>query len=574
MKDSGSSDVVIAKDTTFVVLVNPIQSKDDATVKTEIYTETLTFSDTVRPTVSTVKYPKAGTAEIHFSEELSATGTVTVLDGTTDVTGDVTIAAFTAGDDMVEISGLTANKEYTVKMVGAKDWSNNLISPNPASITIKSTIVDEVKPEVASIKATGADSLEVKFSEGLKAVGSNTWDKYADITVGGTALDGGTQTFDADTNTLTVTGMTVVTSTPVTAGIESVKLSGYQDYAGNTGDDYTKAVEFKAYAPALEKTEVKDIAGTKTLVLTFDKTMDNTAANGASGTGTGTYITPEGVEKTVTVVAGDITATGKELHIDVSAYEAGDYTVELNAAGISDGTTARSTDLEVEFTVTAAADTEKAAIANVYVTGEDASSDVTGVTSVARNTMYVKYDKKMGSSAINKSNYSIEGVAGAIKSAVFVGDTTVVKLTLEDDKVTLGGDYSLAINSNVKGENGVAIDAATETITLVENVRPTLLSAKVIDATTVRVTFSEAMDTTELVQAAAGDDFKVTVNGVADTITDVSAVTGNKSFDITLSGGLSDLSSDVVKVELLEDTDAQDAQGNPVRAPKVIDVEL
>lgn len=575
LKDSSNNNYVIPNNTTFVVLVQPIASKDDPAVSTGYFTKTITFNDTTRPAVKQVKYPYAGVAEIYFTEELTDEGTVTVFDGTTNVTGSVTIepSPFVAGGDKLVISGLTANKTYTVNIVGAKDWSNNLILPNPTKVTVKSTVVDDVAPEVVSVKATGVDSLEIKFSEALKVVGSNNWDKYATIAIDSTDINGGTQSFDAETNTLTVTGITVSSSAP-TAGIHNVTISGYKDLAGNDGAAYSKAVEFKATAPALQKVEVKTISGVRTLVLTFDKNIDATAAAGVTGT-TGTYITPGGVEKdfaTGTITAANISVSGNELRIDISGFEAGDYTLTIPKTAIAeDGVTSPvnpEEDLVIEFTVPAAADTEKAEVANVYLPGDVVP--LVPSAQVPRNEIYVEYDKSMGTSAINKSNYVIEGAPGAIKSAVFKGDNTLVKLTLEDDTITLNGDYYLAISSNVKGENGVAIDQTSIPITLTENVRPTLESATLIDATTIRVTFSEDMKAGTLTD---NDDFKVTVNGAEDPITNVAAVADDAaSFDITITTGVTDLAEDVVKVELLKDADATDANDNPVRAPKVIDV--
>lgn len=566
----------IPNGSTFALTIKPIESKDDSSKKTELFTKTLTFSDTTKPTYVETTYPEAGVAVLKFSEELSTEGTVKIYDGTTDVTSSLSFSLDTNDKSKLNISGLTLNKEYKVVIVGAKDQSNNLISPNPKEVVIKSTVAETVPPTIESISAMDRATLKIKFSEKLKDIDPGTGVKYADVTVGGTP-DDGTQTFDDTTNTLTVS---LNAAAPAADGVYSVKVENYKDLSDNPGAVFTKAVSFAAGAPVLQKTEVKTISGVKTLVLTFDE-----APTLVTGTEiTGTYTTPDNVLKTI--AAGDLDETtkvstvGNELRIDISdttVFGAGTYNLVIPAGGIQDADgTVTTNDTNVTFTLSAGTDTSKPNVTSVFVPGEDATS-IGREASVPRNTVYVKYDKSMGASATDANNYTVDGLK-VFESAVFVGDKTLVKLTLKDGQITVNGDRDIEISNNVKAENNVALDAYSATKALVENVKPQLQSATLVDGDEIKVKFSEVMEAS-LVED--NNDFEVIVNGLKKTITGVVADAGagndDDEFIITFSTALTpeELTSASIQVKLLADTDATDiaSVANPVVGNVTVNVE-
>lgn len=559
----------VANDTSFAITVKEIKSATDATKKTPLFTQTLTFKDTVKPTYTSVTYPVAGSASLKFSEALSTEGTVKVYDGATEVTG-LTIGLDATDKSVLNIDGITANKEYKVVILGAKDQSNNLLNPNPTEVLIKNVVTDTVKPAVTSVVSEDLHTVKVQFSEKLKATAPGV---YATIKVDNVAVAGTTQTFDATTNTLTIYKATGVAA----AGVHSVEISGHTDLANLAGDAFTKVMSFAGSAPVLQKTEVKTISNKQTLVLTFNEAPDATAAQAVDITGT--YITPENVQKTI--VTGDITegtavtVSGNELRIDVStaAFGAGNYTLTIPKAGISDGATAAANDLTVTFTL-GSTDSVKPVISNVYLPGTNASA-AGGPNPVPRNEVYVKYDKAMDVSATNKDNYSVEGKK-VFTNAIFVGDTKLVKLTLGEGQIALTGDQELAISNAVKGANNVAIDAYASTQAFVENVKPEVVSAALVDSTNVKVTFSEAVESTDLeVTAGTGNDFEVYVNGTKHAVTDVVSLAGagvdGKEFKITFTGAITaeELATGTITLKVLATADAKDLAtvANPVVVP-------
>lgn len=503
----------LKNDISIVATVSEIATKADANVKTKKFTTTLNFSDTVKPALASVTYPRAGVAELNFTEELSSKGTVVVYEGSS-VSTDVAQSTFTSGDQKLVFTGLKPNKEYKVVVVGALDQSGNLIAA-PIEVVIKNTINDTVAPDVKSLTTVGRNTVKVEFTEGLDTIAAGT---YANLYLDGsaTAVAGTTQSFDEETNTLTITKAGLVAAD----GIHSVKVDGYKDYAGNTGKAYTKTVTFSNAAPAVKKTEVVK-KGTDTFVqVTFDKApvlaslqTDSNGGGAANGVYTLTYTTPEKIQKTTTIAAADITldttdSSAPKALFKVTGKEAGEYKLVLPKANVTDGTTAATADVTITFTLGTATDATKPAIQNVFLPGSDASSVVSGVTSVPLNTVYVKYDKEMSAAALNAANYTVDGVT-VFENPVFVGDKTVVKLTIKENAVTISGARNFAISNAVTGTNNVAIDSYAAALNFKENVRPQLVSAKLLGSKSVELTFSEAIKDDSLSKA----DFTVTVDG-------------------------------------------------------------
>ncbi|MEK5389653.1 Ig-like domain-containing protein [Margalitia sp. FSL K6-0131] len=551
-------DTAIPNDTTFVVTVAEIATKADSEVKTPKYTQTLTFSDTVAPKFVNVTYPRSGVAVLNFSEALSTDGTVKIYEGTAEST-DVSKATFTPGDDSITLTGLKPNVEYHVVVVGAKDQSSNLIT-NPVDITVKNTISDVVAPQISSVTTSGLNTVKVQFTEGIDTISTG---KYANVKIGGASVTGETQSFDTTTNTLTITKSGLVAAD----GVYGVEISGYKDYAGNAGATFSKAYTFSNSAPAVQKTEVIKKGNDTFVAVTFDKAPDETKIKDAGYKVS--YLTPDNILKSADIKASDISvdtsdAKAPKALFKVTGFDAGSYTLVLPAANVTDGTTQSANDVTVKFTLGTTADTSVPSIQNVFVPGNDASS-VGGEKSVPLNTVYVKYSKTMSASALNTVNYKVDGVS-VFDKAVFVGDKTLVKLTLKDGALTLSGDRNFSIASSVTGENNVAIKPYTQAVTLNENVKPSLVSAKLLDGKNIELTFSEAIKDSTV----TGSDYTVSVDGGTTSLDGTTPFnTGTTANDnklvLTLGKELSvDQFSKTITVKLSGTSATTDLVGNVV----------
>ncbi len=545
-----TSATAIPNGTTFVVTVDGIATKADANVKTSKYTQTLTFSDTVRPSLSNVTYPRPGVAELNFSEELSTAGNVTVYDGLVEST---TVTKSLSGGKLT-LGALALNKEYRVVITGAADQSGNLIAA-PIQVTVKSDVSDTVKPVVSSISSQGIDTVKVQFSEAIQQVGG----VYASIDVNGSSATGTlSQTFDAKTNTLTVSGIAGIAS----GTVKSITVKGFTDLANNAGNAVTKVIAFSTAAPALQSTQVVK-EGTKTFaVLTFDK-----AVAAIDSTFAASYVTFDSIYKTTTLPA-TVDTDKKQVKLEVTGQEAGAYTVNFAAGKLSDGVTSNSNTVQVKFNVGTSTDTSVPEVATVFLPGDTLPSGST----VEAGAVYVKYDKPMAASALNADNYTVDG-STVFTNPIFVGDKTLVKLTIKDSVITVSGARNFAISTAVKGENNVALKYYAAVKSFNENVKPVLTSASLVDDMTIELSFSELLGTTGF--STATNDFEVHVGGTKNVITAVTDGTvGDNKVRVTLTNRVTadQLLNSAITVKTLSTADITDKAGNTLTANTTLTV--
>lgn len=522
-----------ALDGSYVVTVKPIESKDDSNVKTPVYVKEISFSDKVKPTLVGVNYPAAGVAVLQMSEELGALGTATV----TRVDGQATTATATLDTNdasKIIVKPIEPNVEYKVIILGAKDMAGNLISPNPTEITVKSTVVDTEKPTVKSIVSDGLDTIIVTFSEEVDPATIALKIDGADV-----IRSSATQNPD---NKLEVI---ITLTTAVQPGAHSVTISDFKDLAipPNTGDPVTKNLQFTEKPPKLVKTTVEPDASKVTF--TFD--MDITLASEIVPDLDLTRVDPDMVTTTVTVKGGDISATGKDLVLTpttensgMKGFGPGKYTGKLTKDLITN--LGADEEIAISFEVKDPVDTEKA---------------TPSVTSIDAKNVVVTYDKDMSPSAIDVNNYKVEGKS-VFSGAIFDGDAKTVKLTFIPGSIKYDGDYEFTISSNVKTKAGVPIEPFKEVCEFKENVAPTVKKVEFIAPKTIKVTFSEVID------SYTADPFEVYVDGEKVEIGTINAVTTGGTTDyieITMNNELDDLTKDII-VKFAKGAEVKDANGN------------
>lgn len=529
---SGTYAVTVAKD----VVETPKDEKFGA------FATTLTVNDNVRPTVTGISYVDGVTAKVTFSESVKDLGTVSFkrVDGvafnaatTLSLTnGNLSADGKSATISLASINAADRDKDIRLTLVGAKDYADNLITPNPVTVDFKYSTSDNVAPTVTNVVANKAGQMTITFSEKVRATGTNGL-------VGTFSVDGATGvnilTKGASANaTIDATGTVVtVTDAALVSGLHNITLDGFSDLATNAGTAVTKVLDFKADTvdPSVVSTSVQKISGVEYLVITFDEEVTP-----VTGVALGGKVVKNYVETTnanfITTAAGNFTlhnaVNGKSnsVKLDISTLTDGQYTLDLDAGLVQDNAGRNSAAKTVTFTRTS----------NVDVN----APSVTAVSRVDNNTYTVTFNKQLeASSALNLANYSIEGtqVVGAIFTSNPTGGPSVVKLTLKDDSITLNGDRAISIN-NVKSVDGVAMNSYNSAVNLVENVKPVLQSAKLTSTETIELTYSEALDAATI-EAALGVDFDVFVGSTKEDVASPAAVahSGNK-VTITLADAL------------------------------------
>ena len=255
--------------------------KTTAGTNVEKFSKVVTFAaDTTAPVIVSTSKPTAGTVKVVFSEPLSSLGTVsyklangTVItpDAATGVqhnfgAGGKSEVTFTLGSEV------PANGSVTATFIGAQDLGGNLLTPNPATVTLFKGAADGVAPVVASVNQTSATKFAVKFSEELQGLPT--------VTVNGAATS--VVKDSADTTKY------IVTASAPLDGASTVVVSAFTDLSGVAGTTDSRVVTFvkDAVAPKLASSAVVvDSTNRKEyLEFTFDKDV---ALSTATVTGTG-----------------------------------------------------------------------------------------------------------------------------------------------------------------------------------------------------------------------------------------------------------------------------------------------
>lgn len=518
-------------------------------------------SDTAAPSVTSVEKLNASDVRVYFSEPLSSAGnwTFKLANGSTaSVTPNT--ANLAKGYVDLQIGAEAAGAQITATIVGAADFANNLISPNPTTVQFAKGQLDGTKPTVSTISALGLNKFEVKFSEEVQGLNG------ADFTIdNGSLLDvsaGATTTLEAGEARVTQdstdkTKYVVELGTPLSAGIHAVGLvvNAVSDLSGEQNAAFSRVIEFKAdtVAPKLVSSVVKKDNGVEYLHLTFNEGVDKeTALSSLNARQVKNFVTVDGTINLsgLTAVSGSndteykvalntvqfTPASGSPADVQEGAV----YTVTLTP-GFEDKS---NVDLEVttiSFTRGADTDTSKPSIVTSTDAGETAPQvPSNGIDVIDNDTLRITFDRALdGATATNKANYMINGAV--IKSATLLPNN-VVEIKFEDNAINLDGLRNVSV-SGVKSSAGVTMDAYNTTEYFVENIKPVVTSTSLIAANKVKVVFSEGVRVSDVSKT----DFDVLVGTVTEpegalfTVLPEAAVPGTfeSSYIITLEDDLS-----------------------------------
>ncbi len=551
------------------VIVNGLSTK--AGDKVADFKQVVTFAaDTTAPYVVSTSKPTAGTVKVVFSEPLTSLGNVTFkkADGTpvaasaTGVSNDFGLGGkkevtFTLGSDVL------ANETVVATLIGAQDEAGNLFNPNPVTINLYKGASDGVAPTIAAINQTGATTFAVKFSEELQTTPT--------VTVNGAPTSVAKDSADS-------TKYIVTTSAPLN-GATTVAVSNFTDLSGVVGTPVSRVVNFVKDSAAPKVTASKVVVDSSDkkeyLELTFDKdvVLGTTPTVDGIGSYLKDFVTTELNAAALSATAVDYKSTSdkKVIRVELDTFlgttndvKDAVYTLDLTFADVESASEIAAESARVSFK-----------------RGEDgtpANVAVVGVTSVIQGTdndkVEVEFDKAVdGASATNLSNYSIAGASiGSITLLPVdqLTSTQTVVLNLVNGSNGFTGVRNITIN-NVKALGSTVSMAPyfTNQVSLNENVKPLITSAKLTATNEVTVTFSEAV-----INASQGtNDFELYIGGVKvstndEITTPVIAAPGATSAVLMLEDNVT--AEDIAKglvIKAANTIDAVDAAGNKVSVP-------
>ena len=547
---ASGSDVFNGK---YVVRLSADAVKTTSGVYFPAYTSPVfTAEDTVRPTFTGLTYKATGEAVFSFSEALNASQADIVsslsVNGPTLETisaSDVTIADDKKSFSIALPSTMTLDANYTFAFTGLKDYANNIINPNPVSVTVVKSVRDNVNPTVTSVTPIDVNKVQVTFSEKIRPFVSGATADNATITVSGGVVVTPAYVLDSTGTVATFT------TDATTAGVRTVAVTQAKDLAGNgLTASYSKVVQFSEdnVAPGYVKHEVKTEGSDRYLVISFNEKL-----SGFNGTVSGSYVDADNITRSTSasffgtpVLSDD--AMSVKVPLTANAV-AGNYTLNLptdfveDASANTNGSAARS----ISFSLGNVVDTTKPEV-DLFAqhTAAEVGTGLLAADSLTANNnkVTVKFDRAVtAATALNVANYSIDGISSPFTAAIFKGNAQTVELTLREGAITTNGTRNISIR-NVATSTGSVMNVENASYSFVENVRPTVTSARVLSATSIEVTLSEALD------ALTDDgDFEVFQNGSTTALTETGAevATGNKVV-ITVSP-LTSLTGLVVKPE-------------------------
>ncbi|MFP5114346.1 Ig-like domain-containing protein [Bacillaceae bacterium C204] len=526
------------------------------------YIGKISVNDETAPSIIGMVKENPTSVKINFSEPIKSEGSVSFkyTDGT-DVTGAKFILDATGTFGTVDLSAGTVNelKDIKVQFIGATDFANNLLTPNPATVVVQKGQKDGVKPEVKALTVLAPNKFEIQFTEQV------TDFDVSDITVNTTPLVVGTDKLDQSTTDAT---KYVVTLASPLEGVKTVAIAAdaVKDNSGETGKAFSKLVEFTkdASAPQLSSATVSKNTtdGKEYLFLSFDKSVTLKDVDGIalSGSKLKDYITTSGLTvnlpKDKLVLVEGSTNTFKIALADVlegsAALEKGAvYTLDLAA--------------DVVQNVSKVANVEKAK-AITFTRGEDTNVSTPAaqtVTKVEKGTgnsqVVVTFGADVdGATATNAANYVFDGAVVEKAQILDASKKNVVTLTLKADSTTFSGLRNYTVSNVKTATGGTLANPARGTIDLTENVSPTVSSAVITSDSTIVLTFSEGIKD----GAKAGLDFDVFQGTSTIALEETSEVISGNKVTITLKTPLQSLSG--VKVKASTGLDVTDTNGNGV----------
>jgi len=536
----------IALDGEYTVNVNKESVKAEAGDFVQSYISKVNVKDNVAPAIIGTERVNLSTVKVIFSEPISTEGTVSFKYADGSAVAGATFTLDASGKfGIVKLgSDVTANKEIAVQFIGAKDFANNLMTPNPATVQVVKQQADGIKPVVSTISQTGADTFNIKFSKDVTLAAGDA------VVVSGYTVKSITKVTDSEYK---------VTVDKNLKGLQNVTVKGFTDLSDQAGEAVTKVVSFSEDTVAPKAANVTVVVGAdkaEYLELTFDKDVTE-----GKLTISGSYV-KDHVTSTVSAKQVDAkyasTASKKVLRVklaDFATVKEAAYKVDI-AKGSSNSVASLS---GVALDKTSAS----------FTRGEDGVASNTtklaapAIAVVNNDTLTVTFTGAVdGASATNEANYKVDGaVVESATLAAVSGGKQVITLKLQANSNTFTGVRNITVE-NVKAlGSSVTMDKFVKNdLVLTENVRPTVTNAKLTANNEITLTFSEAVyDVTN----TKGADFDLYIGGTKVTATTLATE------NVSLANGKNTLKLSVAGTAI---TEADFAKGLTIKAANTLDV--
>lgn len=524
-----------------VLVVNPVatskKDKDGQVVKTDKYSKVLSYTDTVKPEVVGTSYEN-GKIVVSYSEEIGVKPSVVRVNGNPVSSSDIAINS--SDKTKVEISySLGASTTASLYVAGAKDTSAAMNEMNLFNGTVVTSAADTAKPQITGVQVTGQNTAKVTLSE---AVNENT--------ILATLQKGATQTsVNLVKDTTDTTGKTFKLTVDLNGN-----ASGDGIFSGNSNsetftlfvaagamtDKSTPANSNELFstnltfvkdetAPVLTASQVSTDSKKLEFKFSEDLTVAGSDANIIIKNGDGVKI--NAIDSETSLKLNDAKTYQVDTKTGNVALDAGNYTVTIPAGFFTDAYGNKTVAVTSTFTVGAPTSTDTT----------KPTAAVSNVTNM-KNVFEIAYSEEVTSTALNVSNYKLDGQSLSAGTEIYFTDTDkdTVRIVLPSNSIDIGdqtnGTSAILTVSGVADKAGNVINTSNTSVVVKDNTAASITDVQVL-GTDVYVTFNENISvpsTTDALEA-----FKVTVGGTdltANDVSDLTAVSGNmKQVKFTLA---------------------------------------
>lgn len=498
--------------------------------------------DTAAPFIVGTKQGNASTFTVQFSEPMLAFANEQIqatLPNGARVVGIKGALATNATEVTLDLSSATANgqqlspgAEVQLTFIAARDVAGNLISPNPATVTVKKGDKDGIAPTLTSVHQTGPNTFQLLFSEELLAI---TPMDLA-VTLGSTPL--AVTKVEKDSTNGRLFNVTVNEIMPL-LGVTTIATANQRVVTDLSGEIATFSTIYNftrdEKEPTLVSSEVVTDQNIEYLQLTFDKAMKLSSYPIASFAGsyihqnilynTGNVSPSEvlNVKDAPTKVRIKLSTLLNQFDIKGAYF---DGTLTFSRVSSTYGVDLKQV-ANVKFTRTGDLNVNINKLALVGI--RTATNDIL----LDNNVVYLQFNYPVDPAlAKNIENYVIDGAQ--VESAVVEAtNLNSIKLTLKKDTSYFTGERNITIKGLKATNSTEMMPEQKTTINLKENIAPKVASAYVTSSSMITLVFSEDVSNVALT------DFDVIINGTsAVTSTHILGDSKTAQVIITQNGNL------------------------------------
>lgn len=474
------------------VVIDKVKTVSGADV--EKFSKIITIEkDAVAPMITGTERITATKVKVKFSEPMTSAGSTTfkLADGTvvSGITGQgVLVDGGMAFELDLSATSVPVGKEIIATVIGAADKAGNLLTPNPATVSILKGDKDGVAPTVATVVQSGAKTIEIMFSEALSTKPT--------VSIDGLAVNAADVAIDSkDSKKVVVTAPTVLD------GDKVITIAGAIDGSGEVQVATNRVVKFvkDAVAPKVVSSAVVVDATDKAeyLELTFDKNVVLTSAqiDVKDSSFVKDFVTTSIADATLGPISIDYKDAGNKQVLRVKLdtllgsaatdVEGAKYALNYALTGVASEYGVAVTSGTASFT--------RGKDGTAVNTTPQALADTNAIVQTANNNDEITVTFKENVDAATATNVANYIVGGAVVESATVNSTApkAVVLKLKADSNTFTGARNVTVQNVKAAGSTVAMPTTTLAVTLKENVAPTATAQLQADLETIKVTFSE-----------------------------------------------------------------------------------